>query len=197
MRRFPGSKIQAGEVAQTVRKQRAKSRRFDARVDRLEGRNLMTGGSVVLAGGLVTITPSSTGPNVAIVSYQNVSGTRELDVNLNGVDHYFGLNAVGFVYYRGSSVSGAQTFENETGLHTVAWGGSGANLFASTTGNDEFFGGSGTNTFDAGSGPDMLIGGSGPNVFNESISGSGEILESGSSNTVNVPPNQTGSYFVG
>ena len=107
MRRLPGSKIQAGEVAQTVRKQRPKPRRFDARVDRLEGRDLMAGGSVVLTPGLVTITPSSTGPNVAIVSYQNVSGTRELDVNLNGVNHYFGLSAVGFVYYEGSSVSGA------------------------------------------------------------------------------------------
>ncbi len=196
MRRFPGNKIQAGEVAQTVRKQRAKPRRFDARVDRLEGRDLMAGGSVVLTGGLVTITPSSTGPNVAIVSYQNVSGTRELDVNLNGVDHYFALSSVGFVYYEGSSVSGAQTFENETGLHTVAWGGAGANLFVSTTGNDEFFGGSGTNTFDAGSGVDMLIGGSGANVFNESILGSGQIVKIGTSNTINVPPGSTGTYYV-
>lgn len=196
MRRLPGSKIQAGEVAQTVRKQRPKPRRFDARVDRLEGRDLMAGGSVVLTPGLVTITPSSTGPNVAIVSYQNVSGTRELDVNLNGVNHYFGLSAVGFVYYEGSSVSVRYTFENETGLHTVAWGGSGANLFVGTTGNDDFFGGSGMNTFDPGSGFDMLIGGSGPNVFNESILGSGQILEFGSSNTVNVPPNSTGGYYV-
>ena len=73
----------------------------------------MAGGSVVLASGLVTVTPSSTGPNVAIVSYQNVSGTKELDVNLNGVDHYFGLNAVGFVYYTGSSVSGARLLKTK------------------------------------------------------------------------------------
>jgi hypothetical protein len=196
MRRFLGSKIQAAEVAQTLRKNRAKPRRFDARVDRLEGRNLMAGGSVVLTGGLVTITPSSTGPNVAIVSYQNVNGTMELDANLNGVNHDFGLGSVGFVYYEGSSVSGAQTFENETGLHTVAWGGSGANLFVSTTAEDEFFGGSGTNTFDAGSGVDFLVGGSGANVFNENILGSGQIIESGSSNTVSVPPGSTGTYYV-
>jgi hypothetical protein len=39
--------------------------------------------------------------------------------------------------------SGDQTFENETSLYPVAWGGSGSNLFVSTSGADEFFGGSG------------------------------------------------------
>lgn len=156
----------------------------------------MAGGSVVLTPGLVTVTPSSTGPNTAIVSYQNVSGTTMLDVNLNGADHLFSLSQVGFVYYEGSNASGAQTFENETGLHSVAWGGSGANLFVSTTARDEFFGGSGPNTFDAGSGVDVLIGGTGANVFNENVTGSGEIFEVGSRNTVNVPPGATGTYYV-
>ena len=196
MRRFLDRKIQGVEAAQTARKQRAKARGFDVRVDRLECRDLMAGGSVVLSGGLVTVTPSSIGPNTAIVSYQNVNGTTKLDVNLNGVNNYFGLNAVGFVYYRGSGISGAQTFENETGLHTVAWGGSGPNLFVSTTANDEFFGGSGTNTFDAGTGIDWLVGGSGANVFNENALGSGEIIKAGSNNTVNVPPSSTGTYYV-
>jgi hypothetical protein len=117
-------------------------------------------------------------------------------VNLNGVAFNFSLAAVGFVHYQGSGSSGAQTFENETGLHSVAWGGSGSNLFVSTTANDEFFGGSGTNTFDAGSGTDMLIGGSGANTFNESVVGSGEIIEVGSNNTVNVPSGSTGSYYI-
>ena len=161
MSRYLSRKIHAAVVAQTARERRARQRCFHTRVERLEDRNLMAGGSVVLAAGLVTITPASTGPNTAIVSYQNVSGTKMLDVSLNGSSHYFGVATVGFVYYEGSGVSGAQTFENETGLHTVAWGGSGANLFVGTTGNDDFFGGSGTNTFDAGSGIDMLIGGSG------------------------------------
>ena len=146
----------------------APSRRRSAQVEGLESRNLMTAGSVVLTPGLVTVTPSSTGPNIAIVSYQNVKGTTMLDVNLNGTDHDFGLAQVAFVYYMGSGTSGDQTFQNTTSLHTVAWGGSGTNLFEGGAGQDEFIGGSGSNTFDAGSGYDVLIGGAGPNVFNES-----------------------------
>ena len=117
MRRFLRRKIRTGEAAQTLRKQRAKPRRFDTRVDRLEGRDLMAGGSVVQSGGLITITPSSTGPNTAIVSYQNVSGTTKLDVNLNGANHYFGLGSVGFVYYEGSTVSGADLCKRDWPPH--------------------------------------------------------------------------------
>ena len=179
------------------RAHKSRSHRLAARVEGLEARALLTGGSVVQGGGLVTVTPASSGPNVAIVSYQNVNGTMELNVNLNGSNFDFSLSQVGFVYYEGSGVGGSQTFQNTTSLHTVAWGGSGTNLFESS-GNDqdEFFGGSGGNTFDAGSGFDVLIGGSGPNTFNESLTGSGEILEVGSSNTINVPAGATGQYYV-
>ena len=178
------------------RVQRARSRRLVARVEDLERRNLMAAGSVVQSGGLVTVNPSSTGPNTAIVSCKNVGGTTMLDVNLNGSDNYFSLAQVGFVYYMGSSVSGAQTFENETSLHTVAWGGSGTNLFVSTTGPDEFFGGSGDNTFVAGTGYDVLVAGSGNNVFDENSAGTGFILEAGSSDTINAPPGSSGGYIV-
>ncbi len=196
MRSILGFKLGARAATQNGRPPRSAPRRIAAEFDCLECRNLMTGGTVVLTPGLVTITPTSTGPNTAIVSYQNVGGTTMLDANLNGTDHYFSLAQVGFVYYEGSNASGTQTFENETGLHSVAWGGSGANLFVSTTASDEFFGGSGANTFDAGSGLDVLIGGSGANVFNENVTGSGEIFEVGASNTVDVPPGSTGGYYV-
>ena len=156
----------------------------------------MTAGSVVLNSGLVTVTPSSTGSNIAVVSYQNVSGTTMLDVNLNGANNYFSPSKAGFVYYMGSGVSGAQTFENETSLHTSAWGGTGTNVFMGGTGQDNFFGGSGSNTFDAGSGFDELIGGSGPNVFNENATGSGVIVESGSQNTIDVPAGSSGNYQI-
>jgi hypothetical protein len=156
----------------------------------------MAAGSVVQSGGLVTVTPSATGPNTAIVSYQNVRGTTMLDVNLNGSDNDFSLAQVGFVYYMGSGASGAQTFENETSLHTIAWGGSGTNLFVSTSGPDEFFGGSGTNTFVAGTGYDVLVAGSGNNVFDENAAGTGFILESGTSDTINAPPGSAGRYEV-
>jgi Ca2+-binding RTX toxin-like protein len=179
------------------RSYKSRSRGLAAGVEGLEARSLLTGGSVVQSGGLVTITPSSTGANVAIVSYQNVKGTTLLNVNLNGSNFDFSLSQVGFVYYQGSSVGGSQTFENTTSLHTVAWGGSGSNLFESSgNAEDEFFGGSGSNTFDAGSGFDVLIGGSGPNTFNESMTGWGEIVEIGCSNTINVPPGGTGYYYV-
>jgi hypothetical protein len=151
---------------------------------------------VVQNGLLVNVTPSPVGPNSATVSYQNVGGAKMLDVNLNGTDHYFKPGQVGFVYYLGSTTAGAQTFQNLTSLHTVAWGGSGTNLFVSTAGPDEFFGGSGTNVFYAGSGYDVLEGGSGVNIYNESASGSGVIAEVGSNNTINVPSAQTGSYRI-
>jgi Ca2+-binding RTX toxin-like protein len=179
------------------RAQQVRNRRIAARVEALESRNLLTGGSVVQSGGLVIVTPTSSGPNVAIVSYQNVNGATMLDVNLNGANNYFSLASAGFVYYEGSSTSGAQTFENLTSLHTVAWGGSGSNTFVSGgNAQDEFFGGSGSNTFDAGSGYDILIGGSGANVFNESPTGSGEIVESGNQNTLDSVPSSASAYRV-
>jgi Ca2+-binding RTX toxin-like protein len=196
MRLAFGRQFGIGRADQIGGRHKARSRRLEARVEGLESRNLMTGGSVVQTGGLVTVTPATIGPNTAIVSYQNVKGTTMLDVNLNGSDNYFSLAQVGFVYYMGSGVSGAQTFQNSTSLHSVAWGGSGTNLFESSAGQDEFFGGSGINTFDAGSGYDVLIGGTGTNVFNENATGSGLIVEVGSQNTINVPPGATGSYQV-
>jgi hypothetical protein len=186
-----------GQLFGIGRTHNSRSRRLQARVEGLEARSLLTAGSVVQSGALVTVTPASSGANVAIVSYQNVKGTTLLNVNLNGSNFDFSLSQVGFVYYEGSSVGGSQTFQNETSLHTVAWGGSGSNLFESSGGaQDEFFGGSGSNTFDAGSGFDLLIGGTGPNTFNESLTGSGEILEVGGSNTINHPAGATGDYYV-
>jgi hypothetical protein len=180
------------------RDHKVRSRRLAARVEDLESRNLMTAGSVVQVGGLAEVTPAPTGPNTAIVSYQNVNGTTMLDVNLNGADNYFSLAQVGFVYYMGMNASGNQMFENDTSLHTVAWGGSGNNLFVSTsTAEDEFFGGSGSNTFDAGSGYDVLIGGIGSNVVNENTSGSGVImLDFSDDNTVNVAPGSSGGNYA-
>lgn len=156
----------------------------------------MTAGTVVQTPGLVTVTPATTGPNIAVVSYQSVNGTTMLDVNLNGTDNYFSPAAVSFVYYMGSGASGSQTFENNTGLHTIAWGGSGTNLFVGGTGQDEFIGGSGANTFDAGTGNDVLIGGNGPNVFNENSAGTGTIVELGSQNTVNAAPGSAADYGI-
>ena len=170
-RSFFGGKLGVSGASQVGRNHKPASRRLGARVEGLESRSLMTGGSVVQSGGLVTVTPASAGANTAIVSYQSVKGTTMLDVNLNGTDHDFSLSQVGFVYYMGSGVSGSQTFANTTGLHTVAWGGSGTNLFVGGTGQDIFFGGSGANTFDAGSGFDELVGGNGGNVFNERLDG--------------------------
>jgi hypothetical protein len=188
---------ECGRLFKISRPHKSSSRRLVACLEGLESRSLMAAGSVVQSGGLVTVTPASSGANLAIVSYQNVKGTTELDVNLNGNNFYFSLSQVGFVYYVGSGVGGSQTFQNTTSLHTVAWGGSGTNLFESSgNAQDEFFGGSGTNTFEAGSGFDIFIGGSGSNTFNESLTGSGIILEVGANNTVNVPSCATGNYNV-
>ncbi len=196
MRSIVGHKLEAGAATRASRKGRAAHRRLSATVESLESRNLMSGGTVVLTPGVITITPFSTGANTAIVSYQIVGGARAVDVNLNGTNYAFSPSSVGFIYYMGGAASGAQTFENETPLHSVAWGGSGPNLFESSSGPDEFFGGSGTNTFDAGTGVDELFGGGGVNVFNENAAGSGLILEVGTNNTINVPAGSSGSYQI-
>jgi RTX calcium-binding nonapeptide repeat (4 copies) len=182
--------------ARRARPSGARSRRLAAGLETLESRNLLTAGSVVLSPGLITVTPSSAGSNIAIVSYANVNGQKMLDVNLNGNDNYFNPTQVGAVYYMGSGTSGAQTFENGTSVHTVAWGGSGSNLFEGGTGSDEFIGGTGSNTFYAGSGFEVLVGGSGANTYNENAAGLGVISESGTSNTVNVPSGPAPDYQV-
>ncbi len=168
-------------------------RRLEAVVERLENRDLLSSGSVTQVGGTVAIYPASSGANTATVSYQ---GTNTVDVNLNGANYYFSLPKVGFVEYFGTNVGGSQMFQNETSLHSVAYGGSGTNLFVGGTGSDWFFGGSGTNTFDPGPGNDLLIGGSGINIFNLNATGSGVVDELGSSNTVNYPPGYSGTYSI-
>ncbi len=186
-----------GRQNQAGMRPKARSRRLEAAVEGLESRALLTAGSIAVSGATAIITPAPVGPNVAIVSIQQVGGSTMVDVNLNGLDNYFAMGKVGFVYYEGASTSGSQTFVNNTSLHTVAWGGSGANLFESNGGaQDEFFGGSGANTFDAGTGFDIFIGGNGSNTYNENATGSGEILEAGSQNIINVPPGATGCYYV-
>ncbi len=197
MRTILGRVLAIGRANPPGRNHKPRTQKLAARVEALERRALLTGGGVVQNGALIVVTPAPGGPNTAVVSYQVVNGTTALDVNLNGVDKYFSLGNVGFVYYEGASTSGSQTFENNTSLHTVAWGGTGANLFESDGGaQDEFIGGAGSNTFDAGSGFDVLIGGTGANVFNENQTGSGEILEAGTQNTINVPPGSTGHYTI-
>jgi Ca2+-binding RTX toxin-like protein len=175
----------------------ANSRQIRATVEGLESRNLMTTtGSVVQSPLLITITPPSTGPVVATVSYAIVNGATELDVSLNGANHYFNPAQVGAVYYMGSAASGSQVFQNETSLHSIAWGGSGSNEFIGGTGSDEFIGGAGPNVFYAGTGLDLLVGGAGANVYNENSVGSGIISESGGSNTANVPSGSSPNYTI-
>ena len=197
MRSILGGRLGIVGVDRMGRDRKSKQRRLQAGVEGLESRNLMSVvGPVTLSAGLVTITPAPNGPNTAVVSYQNHSGATMLDVNLNGTDNYFSLAQVGMVEYMGSGISGDQEFQNNTNLHTVAFGGTGTNLFEGGSGQDVFVGGSGSNTFDAGSGFDVLIGGSGTNAYNESSTGFGIIIEVGSSNTISPPSVSTGNYIV-
>ena len=180
------------------RNPKARSRRLMPNVDGLEHRNLMSGGgSVILSNGGVSVTPAPTGANTVTVSYQQVGGVSNVDVNLNGTDHYFALNSVSMVYFNGTGLAGNETFTNQnTSILTVAYGGSGTNTFTGGSGTDEFIGGSGTNVFNAGSGYDILAGGTGQNVYNESATGSGMILKDGGSCTIHSQAGASGSYQV-
>jgi hypothetical protein len=159
-------------------------------LETMETRNLMSvaGGSVTNLSGIVTVQPDSNlQSNVAIVSYQKVAGVNEVDVQLNGTDHYFALGSIGQVKYSGAGMSGQQTFANSTGITGYGYGGSGSNLFESGVGQNVFFGGSGANTFDSvNAGYTIMDGGSGSNTYNESGTGSGLIIEHGANNTVNA-----------
>ncbi len=165
-------------------------------VESLETRNLLTGGSVVQTGALVTITPAPGGPNSAVVSYASVAGVTKLDVNLNGVDYFFNPSQIGAVYYEGSGLTGNQSFANSARVEGVAWGGVGSNNFVGGPALNEFYGGAGPDTFNAGTGFTYMLGGVASNTFVESQTGSGEIVEEGNQNTIVVPPGQSGHYVV-
>jgi len=190
-----GRQFGLGRTDRVARDRKAKSRGLQPRVDGLEGRALLSG-SVAVSAGVVTVVPdSSVSQNTCIVSYQNVSGVTELDVNLNGVDNYFGLRQVGLVAFQGRGISTNETFTNQTGLTANAYGGAGTNVFTAGSGINVFYGGSGSNTFNAGKGYDRLVGGSGTNAFNLSATGTGMVIEEGGSNAVrNDPPGN--NYIV-
>jgi len=184
-----GRQFGIGRADRVDRDRKAKSRRLQPSVAGLERRNLLSGGSVTMQGAAAIVTLAPSGPNTVVVSYQTVSGAKMLDVNLNGTDHDFSPSQVQMVYCNGSGLSGNLTFTNKnTSVLTVAIGGSGNNTFTGGAGTDEFVGGSGatsTNTFNAGTGFDIMAGGSGINVYYENPNGSGLIIETGSSNTIN------------
>lgn len=172
---------------------KARSRRLQPCLDRLETRALMTGGgSVTLTGGEVVISPAPSGRNTVTISYQVVGGIQGLDVNLNGTDNDFSLSQVNLVYFNGTRLASNVTFTNTTSVTTEAFGGFGTNVFTGGSGVNMFGGGSGSNTFNAGSGYEILIGGTGPNVFNLSSTGSG-IVELGLTDTIN---GSTANYLV-
>ncbi len=159
-------------------------------------------GSVTLTNLSCVVYPdASLGSNSLIISrHANPLGWVELNVQLNGVDHFFPLCAVEQVTYYGQAVGGAQLFQDGSAAPTVdcfAYGGSGSNHFVGSTNGDYFFGGSGANTFDAGAGYTQMVGGAGDNTYNESATGSGMIIRTGgTSDVINTPPGATGTYQV-
>ena len=203
MRSIFGGRLGNVGVDRNGRDRKARSRRLQPSVDGLESRNLMTAVVVpgaTLSAGLVTVVPDpGMSSNNTVVSYQTIGGVIDVDVQLNGMNYLFAAAKVGMISYKGSVITDtqtSQTFQNTTGVTTYGCGGSGSNHFIGGYGIDVFVGGSGPNTFDGGKGKDTLIGGSGNNVYNESQTGSGIIIEEGTTLTINVPSNQTGHYNI-
>lgn len=179
------------------RELKARPRQLRPSVDGLETRALLTGGSVTLSGGLVTVLPNTAASqNTVVVQYQKVGSKTMLDVQLNGVNHDFALGSIGTVYFNGTGTASNETITNKTGVYMAAYGGSGNNVFTGGSGADTFVGGSGKNTFNAGTGFDTLSGGTGTNVFNESATGSGIIFKDASTDTIHRPSGATGHYYV-
>jgi Ca2+-binding RTX toxin-like protein len=170
----------AGKPAQSLRK-------FEARVEQMEGRVVLTGGSgatIALQGSMIEILGTNLGDTGSV---SLVHGSYEVKVsNSQGSDDdLFPASGVSSVEFVGGS--GTNTFANATSLMGYLYGGSGSNTFTGGSGMDVLVAsGSGLNVLNAGSGDEILIAsGGGTNILNGGA-GFDEMVSEAGSNTFNA-----------
>jgi Ca2+-binding RTX toxin-like protein len=177
-------------------------RRFEAGVEGMEGRLLLTGSGavIILSGTTIEVIGSNYG-DTGVVSLQN--GSVDVNVsNSHGSDNVlFPASQVDSIDYFGGS--GDNSFTNATSLTGFLCGGSGNNilnggsgsdfLLASSSGTNILNAGSGVETLEAaGSGTNILKGGSGYDTMyafsgnNQIVGGSGStyIIAIGGQNSI-------------
>lgn len=185
-------------------KGRRASRGFQAAVEAMEGRRLLTGSgaSIVLAGSTIEVTGTNLG-DTGVVSMAN--GSVEVRVaNAKGSDDvFFPASQVGSIEYFGGS--GKNSFTNATSLtghlnggsgDNTLTGGSGIDFLVSTGGGANVLNagsgfevleamGTGTNTLNGGSGFDEMLAFAGHNQFNGG-SGYDFMIAVGGENVINA-----------
>ncbi len=172
-----------GRGSKTNRRRRG-VRRFEAGVEGMEGRLLLTGSgaTIVLSGTTIEVFGSNNG-DTGVVAMKN--GAVDVSIsNAQGSDDVqFPASQVGAIEYFGGS--GSNHFTNATSLTGYLYGGSGNNVLAGGSGVDYLFATSnGTNVLDAGSGFEMLeTYGDGTNTLNGG-SGYTTVLALGGDNRI-------------
>lgn len=134
----------------------------DRQVERLESRRLLSA-NVELSEGVLRILGMNQADSALV---ETVSGTQ-VRVTLNSQESSFPARSVASIFFHGRG--GADHFENQTDIPTLAVGGPGA---------DTLIGGSGDDLLSGKTGSDVLIGGDGNDTLH-GAAGSGDSLDGG------------------
>jgi Ca2+-binding RTX toxin-like protein len=151
-------------------------------VERLEGRQLLSGG-ITSAAGIVTIEGTSGADVAHVVQHGN---KIVIDLSTPGeatVVRTFKRSQVRRVVFQG--VDGTDTFINRSTVKATAIGGNGSDFFQAGKSGDVLIGGSGSDTLIGGSGHDRLVGGPSADVI---IAGKGRavITDGGGNDTIHL-----------
>jgi hypothetical protein len=173
-------------------------RRFEAGVEAMEGRRLLTGSGalIFLSGTTVEIYGSNNG-DAGVVSMKN--GSVDVSVsNAQGSDDVqFPASQVTSIQYFGGS--GSNNFANDTSLTGYLYGGSGNNVLTGGSGSDYLFATSGgTNVLNAGSGFEVIEAlGPGNNTLNGGSGFTEELAIAGNNQLVGGAGNTSILAFGG
>ena len=157
--------------------------RFQAGVQNLEGRSLLTSGAtILLSNGTLEVFGTNLG-DTGSFSVQNNMVNVQISNAQGSDDVAFPAGEVSSVLYMGGS--GNNTFANNTSLTGFLYGGSGSNTLTGGSGIDFLVAsGSGTNVLNAGSGSEYLEAfGPGHNILNGS-SGADTLIAFNGINTL-------------
>jgi Ca2+-binding RTX toxin-like protein len=150
-----------------------KEKKAQLNVERLEDRQVLSGG-ITSAAGIVTIEGTSGADVAHVVQHGN---KIVIDLTTPGeatVVRTFKRSQVRRVVFQG--VDGNDTFVNRSTVKATAIGGNGSDFFQAGKSGDILIGGAGKNTLIGGSGPDRLVGGPSADVI---IAGKGRAVITG------------------
>ena len=125
-----------------------------------EARQLLAASSIVLSGGVVTITGNASADKVD-VSYQSIQQQVKITHKQGSATQTQTFSAAAVTRLEFVGLAGNDTFVNQTGIATRADGGVGDDQLTGGTGNDTLIGGEGNDKLFGKAGDDSLSGGLG------------------------------------